>query len=272
MYLGLHTLKARLATTSWVRTRVPILSVALTLKEQLNDSRPSPRQPVASPLTNESPASLNSTSVATSYRPRPNPRLIPFEEREAELTRNFSENMALWVDLPTECVVLTADDRQADITDTKRHFELEVTRRACFNPVIRYAICVFSSRHMNRSEGGDLSESLHYHNKCLELLIPILSNFGSRINGRHSCGCCHLTAGRGNGGPGQLFSSPGHNTNPQPGLLNLLRRWPRRSNSLAVRTAGDLCISCTSATASDTSGKFRALFFLQKKRRSRLGK
>jgi len=34
---------------------------------------------------------------------------------------------------------------------------------------------------MHRSEGGDLSESLRYHNKCLELLIPILSNLDHEL-------------------------------------------------------------------------------------------
>lgn len=73
---------------------------------------------------------------------------------------------------------------QADITDIHRHFELEVPRRALFNLIIRYAVCAFSSRHMNRAQGDEgwaESESLHYHNKCLEMLIPILSNLDHEL-------------------------------------------------------------------------------------------
>ena len=63
----------------------------------------------------------------------------------------------------------------ADITDIERHFEIEVPRRACSNSVLRYAVFAFSSRHLHRFERGDQAEALRYHNKCLELLIPIIS-------------------------------------------------------------------------------------------------
>lgn len=59
--------------------------------------RTSPRQQVASPLVTESPASSGSALTDTEYRPRVIPSIIPFTPREAELMRNFSENMALWV-------------------------------------------------------------------------------------------------------------------------------------------------------------------------------
>lgn len=84
---------------------------------------------------------------------------MSFTQREAELIRNFSENMAVWV----------------DITDTQRHFEIEVPRRALRSPVLRFAIMAFSSRHLNRFGTDIAGEALRHHNQCLELLIPILS-------------------------------------------------------------------------------------------------
>jgi hypothetical protein len=65
--------------------------------------------------------------------------------------------------------------RKADITDPQRHFEIEVSLRALEEPVLRFAIFAFSSRHINRQKIQDTSEALQYHNQCLQLLIPVLS-------------------------------------------------------------------------------------------------
>lgn len=66
---------------------------------------------------------------------------------------------------------------QADITDRGRHFETDVPRRALYHPTLRYAIFAFSSRHMNRHRRGQEStEALEYYDKCLNLLIPTISD------------------------------------------------------------------------------------------------
>ncbi|KAI2933774.1 transcriptional regulator family: Fungal Specific TF [Aspergillus niger] len=88
-----------------------------------------------------------------------------FNEREATLMRNYVENMALW----------------ADITDPHRHFEIEVPVRAMQDPVLRYAIFAFSSRHVERQRKGNEAEALQYHNHCLQLLIPTLSGTGGDL-------------------------------------------------------------------------------------------
>ncbi|GFF43892.1 hypothetical protein IFM51744_05631 [Aspergillus udagawae] len=79
--------------------------------------------------------------------------------REAVLFRNFVDNMAMWT----------------DITDPQRHFEMVAPSRALHEPVLRAAILAFSSRHINRQRPDGDTESLKYHNQCLELLIPTLS-------------------------------------------------------------------------------------------------
>lgn len=66
-------------------------------------------------------------------------------------------------------------EAKADITDPQRHFESEVPTRAFNEPVLRYAIFAFSSRHLNRQDTGDATEALQYHNRCVQILIPALS-------------------------------------------------------------------------------------------------
>ncbi|KAJ5501086.1 hypothetical protein N7527_012207 [Penicillium freii] len=108
-------------------------------------------------LSFSSPSSIQSIN---SSKP-----LQPLSEREAILLRNFVENMALW----------------ADITDPQRHFETEVSTRALKEPVLRYAIFAFSSRHLDRQDNSDVTEALQYHNCCLQLLIPALSGTRDHI-------------------------------------------------------------------------------------------
>jgi hypothetical protein len=83
----------------------------------------------------------------------------PLSEMEAMLLRNYTENMALW----------------ADDTDPGRTFELEASRRALAEPVLLYAICAFSSRHMNRQQSEQDHVALEYQGLCLQLLIPAIS-------------------------------------------------------------------------------------------------
>ncbi|KAJ5925022.1 hypothetical protein N7454_007661, partial [Penicillium verhagenii] len=108
------------------------------------------------------PADVSQSNIsfysASTSRTTSNP-FLPFSEREAVLMRNFVENMALW----------------ADITDPHRHFEIDVPTRAFNEPVLRYAIFAFSSRHLNR-QIDNAEEALQYHNLCVQILIPALSH------------------------------------------------------------------------------------------------
>ncbi|KAJ5172029.1 hypothetical protein N7492_004622 [Penicillium capsulatum] len=115
---------------------------------------------------NPSPSSLSFYSLS-STTPLPAPKPIPctFTEREAILIRNFVDHMALW----------------ADITDPQRHFETEVPLRAFTELVLRYAIFAFSSRHLNRQNSNDTTEALQYHNRCVQILIPALSQSEKHI-------------------------------------------------------------------------------------------
>jgi hypothetical protein len=85
--------------------------------------------------------------------------VIALSANEALLLRNYTENMALW----------------ADGTDPGRSFELEASRRAITNPMLLYAICAFSSRHVNRHRLDQDPVALEYQSMCLQLLIPAIS-------------------------------------------------------------------------------------------------
>jgi hypothetical protein len=63
-----------------------------------------------------------------------------------------------------------------DATDPERHFGTEVPRRAAYVPVIMNAILASSARHMALIEGKEDNESHEYHDKCLQILIPILDD------------------------------------------------------------------------------------------------
>ncbi|KAF7118415.1 hypothetical protein CNMCM5793_007932 [Aspergillus hiratsukae] len=102
---------------------------------------------------------LRRTSTSLSDLARSQPHYTLLSAREAVLFRNFVDNMALWT----------------DITDPQRHFETVAPARALHEPVLRAAILAFSSRHINRQRPDGDTESLKYHNQCLQLLIPTLS-------------------------------------------------------------------------------------------------
>ncbi|KAF2183719.1 hypothetical protein K469DRAFT_689851 [Zopfia rhizophila CBS 207.26] len=78
--------------------------------------------------------------------------------------------------------------KKFDTTDRDAHFTLTVPQRAIYNPVLLYAICTASARHLTRLwyrqhpnsvvvfNGillPDLNEesAIHYHNVCIKLLI-----------------------------------------------------------------------------------------------------
>lgn len=89
-------------------------------------------------------------------------RLAPLTSDEALLLRNFTSHMAQWT----------------DVADPLRTFETEISRLALTDLVVRYAICAFSARHFYRcqeGEDGD-AEALDYQNRCLNLIIPSMSN------------------------------------------------------------------------------------------------
>ncbi|KAL4896200.1 hypothetical protein BDV59DRAFT_129828 [Aspergillus ambiguus] len=153
-------------------TDVPLTNLPrlLPAQEQTNGARPDVQYPQNLPsyfssdisgTTEEIPFASGCTESAHSSRLE-----SQLSEREAILMRNFVENMALW----------------ADATDPHQHFGVYVPSRAMSEPVLRFAIFAFSSRHLDRQINTNAAEALHYHNRCLQLLIPVLSGSEDRIN------------------------------------------------------------------------------------------
>lgn len=61
-----------------------------------------------------------------------------------------------------------------DVTDPS--FSTEVLRLAPFCPVLLYSLLALSAVHMNRVSSYDVNEAEEYHEKCVELLIPMLDD------------------------------------------------------------------------------------------------
>ncbi|KAG4431765.1 hypothetical protein IFR05_012741 [Cadophora sp. M221] len=81
-------------------------------------------------------------------------------EQEARLFLYFVDRLAPWL----------------DGFDSQRHFSTEVARRAAFVPVIMNAILASAARHTALISGTADTISETYHNKCLQILIPILDD------------------------------------------------------------------------------------------------
>jgi hypothetical protein len=54
-------------------------------------------------------------------------------------------------------------------------FTTEVLRLAPFCPVLLYSLLSLSAIHMNRVGHYDINEAENYHEKCIELLLPMLN-------------------------------------------------------------------------------------------------
>jgi hypothetical protein len=68
-----------------------------------------------------------------------------------------------------------ADQRQLDICDKDRHFEIEVSRRACYSPLLAASILAFSTCQLALIENNAPSiNPAMYNSRALNLLIPLL--------------------------------------------------------------------------------------------------
>ncbi|KAK5449267.1 hypothetical protein LTS15_008809 [Exophiala xenobiotica] len=95
-----------------------------------------------------------SPSVQTAPSPS-KPTQLTLTHREAELVYHFARHLGRWL----------------DCTDASRQFTLKITRLAKTSPVLLYAVVTYAARHV-----GDAETAESAHEKCVELLIPLLSS------------------------------------------------------------------------------------------------
>lgn len=81
-------------------------------------------------------------------------------QEQLHLFRHFQETVA----------------RNLDITDAACHFANEVPLRAQENPVLAYAVMAASARHLSQTMIFPEDIADHYHQQCLEILIPFLDD------------------------------------------------------------------------------------------------
>ncbi|KAI5456196.1 hypothetical protein BGZ63DRAFT_367490 [Mariannaea sp. PMI_226] len=82
------------------------------------------------------------------------PTLSALPRREASYLHHFSTHLARWL----------------DCTDASRQFTLNVTALAKSSPILSFAIISYAARHLGHTNTAD-----QFQEKCIELLIPLLS-------------------------------------------------------------------------------------------------
>lgn len=96
---------------------------------------------------------------------------------------HYVQDLSLWVSLTSLCSLLIDSTRngsngdlwlQVDICDTKRHFGIEVPKRACHSPLLAYSIIALASRSLCAISGTDDSKPSTYYSHALQILIPVL--------------------------------------------------------------------------------------------------
>ncbi|KIW15105.1 hypothetical protein PV08_07892 [Exophiala spinifera] len=75
--------------------------------------------------------------------------------REAELVHHFSQHLGRWL----------------DCTDASRQFTLKIPRLVKTYPILLYAVVSYAATHVKDAETAESA-----HEKCVELLIPLLSS------------------------------------------------------------------------------------------------
>ncbi|RGP79406.1 hypothetical protein FLONG3_2461 [Fusarium longipes] len=107
-------------------------------------------------LTSPATAISNSTPSHESpdHGPWTGPSTAALPRQEAFYLHHYSEHLARWL----------------DCTDASRQFTLNVPTLAKRSPILLYAVISFAARHV-----GDSVVAEESHEKCVELLIPLLS-------------------------------------------------------------------------------------------------
>ncbi|KAI4726689.1 hypothetical protein E4T49_05589 [Aureobasidium sp. EXF-10728] len=103
----------------------------------------------------------DTSRISNSFATRPYTEAGLLEDPlEAGLLRHFVNHLAI----------------SFDLTDPACHFRKIVPQRALNDPILMNAILAASARHLSRVSGGDPYIADKYHQKCIQHLIPILSD------------------------------------------------------------------------------------------------
>lgn len=93
--------------------------------------------------------------------PAPEPAWPLKTLQEGKLLQHFITHLAPWF----------------DVGDSKRHFGKIATRMAASSPLLITMILAIAALHQNRTSGqSDLYNAMTYHDRCLEMIVPMLSD------------------------------------------------------------------------------------------------
>ncbi|KAI6747635.1 hypothetical protein HG530_015743 [Fusarium avenaceum] len=131
-----------------------------------DETRPECGQDLTSPPTalsisdlsqHESPNQHSDASLMNALRTAPTVPVPVLPRQEAYYVHHFSTHLARWL----------------DCNDASRQFTLNVTVLANSSLILRYAVISYAARHL-----GDGNTADEFQDKCIELLIPLLSTEG----------------------------------------------------------------------------------------------
>ncbi|KAL6713650.1 hypothetical protein ACLMJK_009115 [Lecanora helva] len=96
---------------------------------------------------------------------------------EAKLLRHFVTYLSPWVRIETSLLWNRLTQSKFDVGDSKRHFAKIVPCMAASSPVLMTAVFALAALHFSRTSGNDnLYNAMTYHDKCLGMIVPILSD------------------------------------------------------------------------------------------------
>lgn len=95
----------------------------------------------------------------------------------ARLLKNYIHNLASWVWSSMSSLARPLTISQLDLNDPQRQFETFVPYLALSCPILLHAVLALSACHLNRLDGScDDICAVHYHDLCLQDLIPALAD------------------------------------------------------------------------------------------------
>ena len=98
--------------------------------------------------------------------------------KEFYLLQHYIDKLGSWVSLDRSKIIgsYIKLHLQFDVADSKRHFTKTAPIMAASSPLLMNAILAISALHLSRVSDYDAYEAVRYHDKCLQLMVPMLND------------------------------------------------------------------------------------------------
>ena len=145
---------------------------SLSVKNEISSAR---RTETSNEQTLQVSAEHGETLSETALPSFPISSLIT-SENEEYLMSHYSRTLGRWVEIPLHFDNFSLTAEQFLQSDAGRHYTITVPNLARSSPILMKAICAFAARHMSGVSDFDPSVAEKFHEQCIRLLIPALSD------------------------------------------------------------------------------------------------